>query len=141
VIDADHGHSANNGGGDSPGYYQFTGPVPAGNYSVRSVRAAQGGSVDTTVTATTRSGRVCAAERGRFGRQRAGQLGREHGDGHYAVGDAGLGRTQSELDAGLYQAASLGDFVWIDLNGNGIQNAGEPGLNGVTVNLLDAAAA
>jgi hypothetical protein len=26
------------------------------------------------------------------------------------------------------------------LNGDGIQNAGEPGLNGVTVHLLDAAA-
>ncbi|MCL7412203.1 MAG: MSCRAMM family adhesin SdrC [ANME-2 cluster archaeon] len=30
---------------------------------------------------------------------------------------------------------SIGDFVWNDLNGNGIQDAGEPGIPGVTVNL------
>lgn len=31
--------------------------------------------------------------------------------------------------------AFIGDFVWNDLNGNGIQDAGEPGINGVTVTL------
>jgi serine-aspartate repeat-containing protein C/D/E len=45
------------------------------------------------------------------------------------------------VDAGLYQPASIGDFVWIDANGDGLQDAGEPGLNGVTVNLLDAGGA
>ncbi|MCL4394698.1 MAG: carboxypeptidase regulatory-like domain-containing protein, partial [Chloroflexi bacterium] len=33
---------------------------------------------------------------------------------------------------------SIGDFVWNDLNGNGVQDAGEPGVGGVTVNLLNA---
>ncbi len=32
----------------------------------------------------------------------------------------------------------LGNFVWDDLNGNGIQDAGEPGIGGVIVNLLDS---
>jgi hypothetical protein len=32
---------------------------------------------------------------------------------------------------------TIGDLVWNDLNGNGIQDAGEPGLNGVSVNLFD----
>ncbi len=32
--------------------------------------------------------------------------------------------------------AALGDRVWNDLNGNGIQDAGEPGVPGVTVKLL-----
>ena len=32
-------------------------------------------------------------------------------------------------------SASVGDFVWNDLNGNGIQDSGEPGLGGVTVSL------
>ncbi len=32
----------------------------------------------------------------------------------------------------------IGDRVWVDTNGNGIQDGGEPGLNGVTVNLLDS---
>ncbi|SDM68334.1 hypothetical protein SAMN05660860_03009, partial [Geoalkalibacter ferrihydriticus] len=31
---------------------------------------------------------------------------------------------------------SIGDFVWNDLNQNGLQDAGEPGISGVTVNLL-----
>ena len=35
--------------------------------------------------------------------------------------------------------AALGDFVWDDLNANGIQDAGEPGLAGVTVRLSDCA--
>ncbi len=39
----------------------------------------------------------------------------------------------------LNQCANIGDFVWSDLNGNGLQDAGEPGISGVTVNLLDAA--
>jgi hypothetical protein len=30
---------------------------------------------------------------------------------------------------------SLGDFVWSDTNGNGIQDAGEPGISGLTVTL------
>jgi hypothetical protein len=32
---------------------------------------------------------------------------------------------------------SIGDFVWEDLDGDGLQDPGEPGLSGVTVNLLD----
>jgi hypothetical protein len=31
--------------------------------------------------------------------------------------------------------AFIGDFVWNDLNGNGIQDAGEPGINGVKVTI------
>ena len=42
-------------------------------------------------------------------------------------------------DAGLYEPASLGDYVWEDLNGDGIQDVGEPGIAGVTVELYDAA--
>lgn len=35
--------------------------------------------------------------------------------------------------------AALGDFVWLDRNQDGIQDAGEPGVSGVTVNLFDGA--
>jgi len=35
-------------------------------------------------------------------------------------------------------ASSIGDFVWNDLNQDGIQDASEPGIAGVTVNLLDS---
>ncbi len=37
------------------------------------------------------------------------------------------------------QKAKVGDFVWHDINGNGIQNIGEPGLNDITVSLYNAA--
>ncbi|MEI8199491.1 MAG: SdrD B-like domain-containing protein [Eubacteriales bacterium] len=45
------------------------------------------------------------------------------------------------IDAGLYQYASLGDRVWNDKNTDGIQNAGESGIAGITVELLDGAGA
>ena len=48
------------------------------------------------------------------------------------------GEFNASLDAGIYKPASLGNFVWVDTNGNGIQDGGEPGLDGVTVNLLDS---
>ena len=35
--------------------------------------------------------------------------------------------------------ASIGDFVWNDLNGDSIQDGGEPGIVGVTVRLIDDA--
>ncbi len=50
----------------------------------------------------------------------------------------GSDQTNLTLDAGLFFNAGLGDRVWHDLNKNGIQDAGEPGVPNVTVNLLDA---
>ncbi len=32
----------------------------------------------------------------------------------------------------------IGDFVWFDSNGNGLQDSGEPGINGCTITLYDA---
>ncbi|OQW94881.1 MAG: hypothetical protein BWK77_08380, partial [Verrucomicrobia bacterium A1] len=50
------------------------------------------------------------------------------------------GQTDLTLDAGIYVPASLGDFVWLDINGNGVQSGGsETGLPGVVVTLYDAA--
>jgi hypothetical protein len=51
------------------------------------------------------------------------------------------GQTNNTVDAGLYRPASIGDFVWEDSNGNGVQDSGEPGIDGVTVKLLDGAGA
>jgi hypothetical protein len=45
------------------------------------------------------------------------------------------GDNNPTIDAGFYRPAKLGDFVFDDKNGNGIQEAGEPGVQGVTVNL------
>ena len=46
------------------------------------------------------------------------------------------GQTNSTADFGYYNApAGLGNYVWRDLNANGIQDVGEPGLAGVEVTL------
>ena len=45
------------------------------------------------------------------------------------------GEENLTYDAGVYEPASIGDFVWNDLNGDGIQDVGEPGVEGVTVTL------
>jgi len=41
------------------------------------------------------------------------------------------------IDFGFFAPGSIGDFVWFDIDGDGQQGANEPGLQGVTVNLLD----
>ncbi|GEM_PF-2182310 len=46
------------------------------------------------------------------------------------------GQTDNTIDAGLYQPGAIGDFVWNDLNDNGVQDSGEPGIGGVTVTLM-----
>ncbi|NOZ49532.1 MAG: hypothetical protein GXP37_05700 [Chloroflexi bacterium] len=38
-------------------------------------------------------------------------------------------------DFGYTRPAAIGDFVWYDANGNGIQNVGEPGIANVTLDL------
>jgi SdrD B-like domain len=48
-------------------------------------------------------------------------------------------QNRTDVDFGYQGTASVGDRVWLDVNGNGTQNAGEAGLNGVTVQLLDGA--
>ena len=49
------------------------------------------------------------------------------------------GETDLSLDVGMYRGAELGDRVWFDTNKNGVQDAGEAGVAGVKVILLDAA--
>jgi serine-aspartate repeat-containing protein C/D/E len=49
----------------------------------------------------------------------------------------GPGEVNTTIDAGLFRRAALGDFVWNDLNRNGIQDAGEPGIHGVKVELFE----
>lgn len=49
------------------------------------------------------------------------------------------GIVDDTIDAGFFQAVTIGDMVWQDLDDNDVQDVGEPGLNGVTVNLYAAA--
>jgi len=47
------------------------------------------------------------------------------------------GQADKTVDAGVLAAATIGDRVWIDKNANGIQDDGESGKSGVTVELRD----
>jgi len=40
------------------------------------------------------------------------------------------------IDQGYYQKAKVGDYVWYDIDGDGIQDANEPGVPGVIVTLI-----
>ena len=42
----------------------------------------------------------------------------------------------TDIDCGLYIFGIIGNFVWEDENGNGIQDVGEPGVGGVDVTLI-----
>ncbi|MEM1333306.1 MAG: SdrD B-like domain-containing protein, partial [Actinomycetota bacterium] len=49
------------------------------------------------------------------------------------------GETDDTVDFGWYVPATIGDRVWHDLDGDGVQDAGEPGIDGVTMTLDDGA--
>ncbi|MCB1029049.1 MAG: DUF11 domain-containing protein [Microthrixaceae bacterium] len=55
--------------------------------------------------------------------------------GRTAVITLAAGQQDVRVDAGFYRLVDLGNFVWDDLNGDGVQDDGEPGLKGITVNL------
>ena len=50
------------------------------------------------------------------------------------------GGSDETLDFGFYQGVTIGNFVWNDLNGNGVQDAGEPGVPNVTLTLTGTTA-
>lgn len=60
----------------------------------------------------------------------AGQLDRDSTPNNHAPTE------DDQAAATVTPPASLGDFVWVDKNTNGAQDAGEPGLANVTVQLL-----
>ena len=62
-------------------------------------------------------------------------------DANVATGRAGpvtlgCGEVNRTVDAGAYKPACLGDYVWEDINRDGIQNDGNTGLSNVTVQLF-----
>ncbi len=48
------------------------------------------------------------------------------------------GASYAHLDAGLVKPACIGDFIWEDKDANGIQEAGESGVAGVKLEIVDA---
>lgn len=106
---------------DSAGAYNFTG-LAAGDYTVEflppsgyvlSPQDATGDTIDSDadpVTFTTATITLSVSENG------------------------------DTIDAGMYRLAAIGNYVWIDENADGVQDAGESGIAGVTVELKDGAA-
>ena len=47
----------------------------------------------------------------------------------------GFGGHYGGADFGYQPSGVIGDFVWLDTNGDGIQDPGEPGIAGVIVRL------
>jgi hypothetical protein len=102
---------------DSSGFYEFSGLTPGDPYQVRF-------SMPAGFDATSP-------------RQATGVGAALNSDG--AVSDVvtlTAGEFNSTIDSGFYKYASLGDFVWLDKNANGVQDTGEQGISGVTVKLL-----
>ena len=66
-------------------------------------------------------------------------------DGKTALITLGYGESNPTIDAGFRKViqpparGSIGDTVWLDTNGDGIQNEGNTGVNGVVVKLFDDA--
>jgi protocatechuate 3,4-dioxygenase beta subunit len=109
---------------DANGNYLFT-DLAAGNYTVGFSNIPQGFTFTTQGAGTAATGSDANVATGRT-----------------ATLVLAAGQTNLDVDAGIRSmmagTASIGNRVWNDLNNNGIQDAGEPGIQGVTVELLDA---
>ena len=103
---------------DGNGNYNFTGLVP-GVYHVEFV--APNGYVYSTQDVTAEA---------------LGTDSDANSAGITACYTVNAGDVLTTVDAGLYQKASLGNYVWADNNNNGLQDDGNTGVNGVTVKLL-----
>lgn len=110
------------------GLYMFT-DLAAGSYSVGFGNLPAGYAFTQTGAGTTSTDSDPNPNTGRTG----------------TITIAGTGNVITTVDAGIIftpnvfdAKAALGDYVWNDLNNNGIQDAGEPGIGGVTVTLYAA---
>lgn len=107
---------------DANGKYEFLGLLP-GNYQVEFV--APTGYDFTTLNADGE-----------------GLNGPKNSDANISTGKTAIitlagGEPNKNIDAGLKPNGSIGDKVWNDANNNGIQDPGENGIEGVTVQLFD----
>ncbi|MFN0201684.1 MAG: SdrD B-like domain-containing protein [Bacteroidia bacterium] len=112
---------------DGNGYYAFTN-LSAGTYSV-------GFSLPTGYVFTTQD----AGANSIFSEPKDSDA--NPNDGRTANVVLAANQNYLDLDAGLVPAqantGSIGDFVWFDLNNNGLQETGEIGITNVTVTLYD----
>ncbi len=118
--------TANNPVGGAPGYYQF-GALDAGSYIVEFVNPAT--YIPTKLNINSAATTPASTD--------ANDSDADRFTGRTTTYVLNWGDSNQTVDAGFLKPASLGDFVWIDTNDNGIQDGGENGLSGVTVHLLD----
>ena len=108
------------------GFYEFTG-LPAGTYFVQ---------VDTTTLPT---GVVLTADPDRDGVPVWDDSDPtlppgDDADSHIIIG---YGSSYTGADFGYQPPGSIGDFVWLDLNGDGIQDPGELGIANVEITITN----
>lgn len=106
-----------------PGYYSFT-ELPEGTYYVKFDYPEQ---YETTIAETDDD-----AENG------SNALNASNTTGAIVIGEnaSPFGWVNPSIDLGLVAKGSIGNYVWLDRNRNGIQDeAAEEGLNGITVKL------
>jgi hypothetical protein len=111
---------------DTNGYYLFE-DLPAGNYTVKVADSnfEGGGVLEDWSTSPANQGSNDELD--------------SDGDetSHEAAVTLAVGEDNDTIDFGFFEKGSIGDFVWYDLNGNGIQDDGELGIEGVIVELYD----
>ncbi len=111
------------------GSYEFTNLVP-GNYKVKFPTDATDGSTGYTLT-LSEIGLDDDID------SDAVPLNDGSGDAITQIVNVQNGVTIDNLDAGYYPFARIGDWVFNDANGNGIQEAGETGIPGISVILIN----
>jgi protocatechuate 3,4-dioxygenase beta subunit len=127
---------------NSDGEYLFTG-LPEGEYQVRvdTANPPTGVNLDTLTGDPDTNGISCVYLLGLDDDADADNpdlFFKPFCDSRHSV-DISLGQTYLGANFGYQPASVIGDFVWLDLDGDGIRTGGEPGIAGVVVTITNSA--
>ena len=121
---------------DSAGHYVFT-DLPAGDYRAKFTTFPAGYTLTTQAAGTDTAVDSNPAPSGLTPVFTLGPIGANLPEMRLPVAGDQAGNVSAinpTIDAGLIRASvSVGDYVWVDTNRNGIQNPGEPGIPGVVL--------